>query len=97
MVWLKKAHAGSDSFGHVWTEDGSVVDVPADEAVALLRIPDGGFSTVPDPDPALEPEPAPAPVPDPELEPAPAEEDQAASAPARRGRPAKTRNSNDDN
>lgn len=80
MPSIKKARAGSDSFGHVWPEDGSVVDVPADEAAVLLRIPDGGFTDV------SAPEPEPQPLPDPE----PAPEAEPVTASARRNRQAKS-------
>jgi hypothetical protein len=47
---LRKARAGSDSFGHTWETDGAVVDVPDVEASVLLRIRDGGFSEVYEPE-----------------------------------------------
>jgi hypothetical protein len=69
-VPLRKASAGADSFGHEWPEDGAVVEVDYDHAMALLAIPDGGFSVAdqkdepeiaePDPGPEMsevEPEP----------------------------------------
>lgn len=46
MVRLRKEKAGSDSFGHVWAEDGAIVAVPHDQAVELLAIPGGGFTAV---------------------------------------------------
>jgi len=55
---LRKAQAGSDSFGHVWAEDGAVVEVPDEEARQLLRILDAGFSEVaPEPAKALDESP----------------------------------------
>src|SRR5437588_9378044 len=51
VVAVRKHRAGSDSFGHTWPGDGSVVDVPLDEAGQLVSIPDGGFSIVDDPAP----------------------------------------------
>lgn len=68
MTLIRKAHAGNDSFGHTWAEDGSVVDVDPSHAALLMQIPDGGFSEVaptpgytkprlPEPEPA-KPEPA---------------------------------------
>jgi hypothetical protein len=74
MVPLRKARAGGTSLGYDWPEDGAVVEVPDDVAVALLGIKDGGFSVAPeqpaptpDPDPPVDPDP-PAPViePDPQ-------------------------------
>lgn len=50
MVWVKKNRAGSDSLGHVWPEDGAIVEVSAADAAKLLSIPDGGFSEAPAPD-----------------------------------------------
>lgn len=47
-VQVKKAKAGSDSFGHVWDKDGAVVTMPHEEAASLLAIPDGGFTLVND-------------------------------------------------
>ncbi|MFD9564348.1 hypothetical protein [Streptomyces sp. NPDC059994] len=44
MPLIKKDQAGSDSLGHVWPEDGAVVEMPHEEAEELLAIPDGGFS-----------------------------------------------------
>lgn len=49
MSFLKKAIAGSDSFGNIWPEDGAVVEVDAEQAIVLLSIPDAGFSEL-DPD-----------------------------------------------
>ncbi|KAB7850127.1 hypothetical protein [Streptomyces mobaraensis] len=47
MPLIRKAQAGSDSYGHTWPEDGAVVEVDDPEQVAaLLTIPDGGFSEV---------------------------------------------------
>jgi hypothetical protein len=50
MAWIWKRHAGSDSFGHVWPENGSVIEIddPA-QIAALKKIPDGGFFEVPPP------------------------------------------------
>jgi hypothetical protein len=77
MPHIRKAQAGNDSFGNEWAKDGSVVEVPYEQAVELLAIGDGGFSEVdgtgaepveeptsPDPDP--EPEPVEEPAPEPE-------------------------------
>ncbi|ELP67643.1 hypothetical protein STRTUCAR8_08552 [Streptomyces turgidiscabies Car8] len=57
MPLIRKEHAGNDSFGNSWPEDGAVVEVAPDHAQALLAIGDGGFSEVappaaedPDPD-----------------------------------------------
>jgi len=58
LVPVRKAHAGSDSAGNTWPEDGSVVDVEYEHALLLVKIPDGGFSIV-EPDeglPAREPQ-----------------------------------------
>lgn len=58
-VPIRKARSGADSFGHVWPEDGAVVDVDYEQAVVLLAIPDGGFSVAETPAEALtEPDPA---------------------------------------
>lgn len=47
MARIRKEHAGSDSFGHVWPEDGAVVDIDDhDQIAALMAIADGGFSEV---------------------------------------------------
>lgn len=70
MPHIRKAVAGNDSFGNEWAKAGAVVEVPYEQAVALLAIPDGGFTEVdaspetetePEPDPAVEPEPEPEP------------------------------------
>lgn len=47
---LRKARAGSDSFGNVWDTDDAVIDVPDEQAVILLRIKDGAFSEVHQPE-----------------------------------------------
>lgn len=78
IVPLRKARAGSDSYGHVWPKDGAVVDVDYGEAMVLLAIPDGGFTVAADkrqPD-VVEPDPAPelsevAPDPEPDASDAP--------------------------
>ncbi|MCW2901277.1 MAG: hypothetical protein JWO67_3542 [Streptosporangiaceae bacterium] len=44
MPHIRKALAGNDSFGNEWPEDGAVVEVPENQADALMLIPDGGFS-----------------------------------------------------
>jgi hypothetical protein len=49
MVHIRKARAGNDSFGNEWPEDDAVVEVPAEQAAALMAIPDGGFSEAPAP------------------------------------------------
>ncbi|WP_367134431.1 MULTISPECIES: hypothetical protein [Streptomyces] len=47
MPLIRKEHAGSDSHGHLWAEDGAVVEVDdPDQVAALLAIDDGGFSEV---------------------------------------------------
>lgn len=46
MPLIRKDQAGSDSFGHTWDDDGAVVEMPHEEAEALLAIPDGGFTLV---------------------------------------------------
>ncbi|MEV6580273.1 hypothetical protein AB0M92_19145 [Streptomyces sp. NPDC051582] len=47
MALIRKAAAGADSFGHVWPEDGAVVEIDnAEEIAALMAIPDAGFSEV---------------------------------------------------
>lgn len=47
MALIRKAAAGSDSHGHVWPEDGSVVEIDdAEQIAALMAIPDAGFSEV---------------------------------------------------
>ncbi|MFE5868811.1 hypothetical protein ACFQ6V_09175 [Streptomyces roseifaciens] len=47
MPLIRKERAGSDSHGHTWLKDGSVVEVEDPEQVAaLMAIPDGGFSEV---------------------------------------------------
>ncbi|WP_327066896.1 hypothetical protein [Kitasatospora sp. NBC_01302] len=56
-VPLRKRLAGSDSYGHAWPEDGSVIDVDYEQAMDLLAIPDAGF-TVAD-QPTTQGEPAP--------------------------------------
>lgn len=43
MPRIRKVQAGSDSFGNVWKKDGDVVDVPHEQAQALLLIEDGQF------------------------------------------------------
>ena len=47
MALIRKTAAGSDSFGHVWPEDGAVVEIDDPEQIAsLMAIPDAGFSEV---------------------------------------------------
>ncbi|MFK0222232.1 hypothetical protein ACIQWN_29080 [Streptomyces vinaceus] len=47
MALIRKDSAGADSFGHVWPEDGAIVEIDdADQIAALMAIPDGGFSEV---------------------------------------------------
>ena len=47
MALIRKQQAGSDSYGHVWPEDGAVVEIEDGEQIAfLMAIPDGGFSEV---------------------------------------------------
>ncbi|MFD1145972.1 hypothetical protein [Saccharothrix hoggarensis] len=50
MVLIVKKRAGGDSFGNRWEEDGAAVDVPPEQAAALLVIPDGGFSEQAEPE-----------------------------------------------
>lgn len=45
-MFLRKAQPGSDSFGHVWATDKSVVEVTDEEGAALLAIADAGFTVV---------------------------------------------------
>lgn len=57
MALIRKTAAGSDSYGHVWPEDGAVVEIEDPEQIAsLMAIPDGGFSEV---TPADEEDPSP--------------------------------------
>lgn len=97
MPYVRKDCAGSDSLGHVWPEDGAVVEMPHEDAEQLFAILDGGFSLADSP-----PEPAPDAddagtetpgltevIPDPEepvTEPDPAGDGTPAKAPVRRGR-----------
>ena len=55
VINVRKARAGTDSAGHRWPSDGAVVGVPVEHALALTRIPDGGFSIIdtPQPEPAV--------------------------------------------
>jgi predicted NAD/FAD-binding protein len=46
MKRLRRECAGVDSFGNVWPTDGAVIDVPDDQAIELLRIPDSGITEV---------------------------------------------------
>lgn len=47
MALIRKAAAGSDSFGNVWPEDGAVVEINDPEQIAaLMAIADAGFSEV---------------------------------------------------
>lgn len=47
MALIRKARAGSDSFGHVWPEDGAVIEIDdPDQIAALMAIDDAGFSEV---------------------------------------------------
>ena len=47
MALIRKAQAGSDSFGHSWPKDGATVEIDDPEQIAsLMAIPDGGFSEV---------------------------------------------------
>lgn len=63
MALIRKAAAGSDSFGHIWPEDDSVVEINDPEQIAaLMAIVDAGFSEVPPTgkkaaEPEAEPEP----------------------------------------
>lgn len=56
MPFIRKSRAGNDSFGNSWPQDGAVVEVPPEQAMALLAIRDGQFSEVSPP--AAEPETA---------------------------------------
>jgi hypothetical protein len=50
MAWIWKRHAGADPWGHVWPENGSVVEIDDHAQIKeLLEIPDGGFFEVPPP------------------------------------------------
>jgi len=93
---LRKHRAGSTSHGHVWDEDGQVIEVPDHHGAELLHIPDGGFeavdpATLPDPEPVLvDDEMVEEPGLEPVLtEPAPVEDAAVDEAPKRRGRPPK--------
>lgn len=93
-VPLRKRLAGSDSHGHVWPEDGAVVEVDYDHAMDLLAIPDGGFSVADQPE-DITPEPDSevsepdddadmsevAPEPEPDASPAPAKKTAARRTP----------------
>ena len=47
MALIRKAAAGSDSFGHVWPKDGATVEIDDPEQIAaLMAITDPGFSEV---------------------------------------------------
>jgi hypothetical protein len=46
VINVRKARAGTDSAGHRWAADGAVIAVPVEHALALTRIPDGGFSII---------------------------------------------------
>ena len=48
MARVRKEKAGSAPGGLVWEKDGAVLDVPDDLAAELIRIPTGGFTTVPE-------------------------------------------------
>ncbi|GHB55469.1 hypothetical protein GCM10010331_49120 [Streptomyces xanthochromogenes] len=62
MARIRKAAAGSDSFGHTWTSDGAIVEIEdPDQIAALLAIDDAGFSEV-------TPEPEAGPVQEPDLD-----------------------------
>lgn len=96
-VHLRKARAGSDSWGHSWPEDGAVTEVDYDQALVLLAIPDGGFSVVdtPQPEPSSEPDTDGAASEEPEVsevapEPEPDASPDSKPAPRRGGRPRKT-------
>ncbi|MEV5944238.1 hypothetical protein [Streptomyces sp. NPDC051994] len=96
MARIRKAAAGSDSFGHTWESDGAVVDIDDPEQIAaLLSIADAGFSEVtpdgeaaPKPDPDLDAAQAASDDPEPNEEFAevdPKAEDSEAPKPGRRG------------
>jgi hypothetical protein len=57
MARIRKASAGSDSFGHTWKTDGAIVEIDDPEQIAaLLAIDDAGFSEVtPDGDTEADP------------------------------------------
>lgn len=44
MPYIRKDAAGADSLGHVWANDGDIVEMPHEDAEQLLAIPDGGFT-----------------------------------------------------
>ena len=56
-IHIRKARAGSTSGGRVWKHDGDVLELPYQEAVELLAIPDGGFTSVNPPHEQLTPYP----------------------------------------
>ncbi len=45
-MFLRKDKAGATSLGHVWHNDGDVIEVPDEHAHILMRIRDAGFSVV---------------------------------------------------
>lgn len=52
-MWLKKIQGGSGVGEWWWPEDGSVIEVTDNTvALALLAIPDGGYSKADEPKPA---------------------------------------------
>jgi hypothetical protein len=55
-VFVRKAQAGADSYGNRWPVDGHVLDLPRDQGIDLLAIPDGGFSEAPDYVPPADPD-----------------------------------------
>jgi hypothetical protein len=49
MPHIRRFTAGSDSFGNTWENSGDVVEVTAEQALALLEIPDfDGVEVLPD-------------------------------------------------
>jgi hypothetical protein len=56
VAWLRKEKAGGDSFGHVWPEDGSVIEVADDLVASLVEITDARISVVDAPEPVEEPD-----------------------------------------
>jgi hypothetical protein len=56
VPFIRKARAGNDSFGNCWPHDGAVIEVPPEQAGALLAIRDGQFSEASPP--TVEPETA---------------------------------------
>lgn len=88
-MFIRKARAGSDSFGHTWDTDGAVVEMPGDEGLVLLAIPDGGFTEVAAPDKKTKPAEA-----TPVTEPAPPADDDTTPIDEGPARPKRGRRTN---